>query len=721
MVKIYILNLDKHIDRKKEMQIRLSLIKNIDYEFVSGIDGKNITDDYLDKNNIKVNEFFRNPFSYNSITMGEIGCCLSHIKIWEKIVYDNTQTAVILEDDCIFDNDFEYLISSINERKIFEKADMVYLGRKVFNENEPTMINLKYHSLVKPNFSYWTIGYMISLQGVKKLINSTLKNNIIPVDEFLPICYLKPISNQFNVKDLRCLAIKPSIITAKNNAFEYSETESSKYYNYSYTKLNQFYKDQLLCISVASNKNHGYYRFKQSANVYGFPNIVLGLEEKWKGNNMSLGPGGGQKINLLKKYLNSLSKDCDEKMIVFSDNYDAVITGTPEQLLEKFKKFNCDILFSAEALLWPDESLEDKFPKYTDTPYRFLNSGGFIGKIRHIKSLIHKPIKDNEDDQLYYQQRFLESLDKKNLQIKLDIYTEIFQTLSSHLYDINIDYDRSKITNDITMNSSIFLHGNGGILSKLFLNSLCNYINLRYRPIYKYKDLHSDYLKFKKLNYHQYPKIIIYTYITDKTNLENILSIYEQKYPRNKCMYIFHNFSNIPINSYFSELMLSTNTEIINEIDSTNIFETIKIKIIELFSKDYNYLFLGNHRHVITHKKTFKKLICSNLDIVSPLLISKTNPNFSNFWGEIDDNGYYKRSFDYHQILNSIYCGYWNVPYISGSILIKNNLFFELKNILNNSERKTNEDFDMFFCRVIREKYYFMHIVNYTEYGFIVQ
>ena len=48
-------------------------------------------------------------------------------------------------------------------------------------------------------------------------------------------------------------------------------------------------------------------------------------------------------------------------------------------------KYKCDVIFSAEALIWPDKKLANLFPS-SNTIYKYLNSGGFIGKIKDIKN-----------------------------------------------------------------------------------------------------------------------------------------------------------------------------------------------------------------------------------------------------------------------------------------------------------------------------------------------
>lgn len=46
-------------------------------------------------------------------------------------------------------------------------------------------------NLVEADYSYWTLGYMISLQGANKLLGAEPLSKMLPVDEFLPIMFNK--------------------------------------------------------------------------------------------------------------------------------------------------------------------------------------------------------------------------------------------------------------------------------------------------------------------------------------------------------------------------------------------------------------------------------------------------------------------------------------------------------------------------------------------------
>lgn len=46
-------------------------------------------------------------------------------------------------------------------------------------------------NLVHPHYSYWTLGYILSLNGAKKLLKANPLNKMLPVDEFLPVMFNK--------------------------------------------------------------------------------------------------------------------------------------------------------------------------------------------------------------------------------------------------------------------------------------------------------------------------------------------------------------------------------------------------------------------------------------------------------------------------------------------------------------------------------------------------
>ena len=65
-----------------------------------------------------------------------------------------------------------------------------YFGRKRLQENDEIWVpGTKY--LVEAGYSYWTLGYVLSLSGTRKLLDADPLSRLLPVDEYLPILFNK--------------------------------------------------------------------------------------------------------------------------------------------------------------------------------------------------------------------------------------------------------------------------------------------------------------------------------------------------------------------------------------------------------------------------------------------------------------------------------------------------------------------------------------------------
>lgn len=156
----------------------------------------------------------------------------------------------------------------------------------------------------------------------------------------------------------------------------------------------------------------------------------MGLGEPWKGgDDIRNKPGGGYKINLFKKALEEYKNDKD-RIILFTDAYDVVFLGSLDEIVKRFKQTNARILFGAEGYCWPKEELKSKYPEVKKGK-RYLNSGLYMGYAADVYELLnYKPLKDTDDDQLFFTEAYLDENLRKKLEIKLDHTSEIFQNLN---------------------------------------------------------------------------------------------------------------------------------------------------------------------------------------------------------------------------------------------------------------------------------------------------
>lgn len=63
-----------------------------------------------------------------------------------------------------------------------------YIGRKALNSEDEILIHGT-KNLVRPSYSYWTLSYILSLRGAKKLLEGQPFNKLLPVDEYIPIMF----------------------------------------------------------------------------------------------------------------------------------------------------------------------------------------------------------------------------------------------------------------------------------------------------------------------------------------------------------------------------------------------------------------------------------------------------------------------------------------------------------------------------------------------------
>eukprot|EP00795_Rhopilema_esculentum_P010356 gene10356-19056_t len=188
---IYMINLARRPDRRKRMLMSLQELGLLANE-QDAVDGKTLTKEIIDGMGIQPMKDFQDPYLERPITMGEVGCFLSHWNIWKEIVANKLEYVLVLEDDVRFEPDFVRKMREVlQEAKDLlwdEKWDLIYVGRKRMSLTaEERMAGTK--NLVWARYSYWTLAYIMRLSGAQKLIAGEPLKQLIPVDEYIPIMF----------------------------------------------------------------------------------------------------------------------------------------------------------------------------------------------------------------------------------------------------------------------------------------------------------------------------------------------------------------------------------------------------------------------------------------------------------------------------------------------------------------------------------------------------
>uniref|UniRef100_A0A6B2EBA8 Putative glycosyltransferase 25 family member n=1 Tax=Phlebotomus kandelakii TaxID=1109342 RepID=A0A6B2EBA8_9DIPT len=231
--RIFMVNLKRRPERRRKMEGSFRLL-GLDVEYFEAVDGKKIDEEFLSRWKIDFLPEYADPYHKRPMTMGEVGCFLSHLTIWRRIVEERLKEVLILEDDIRFEPFFrERFISLLNEARHQGSWDLIYLGRKrLHDSSEPWVDDCQ--QLVYPSYSYWTLGYLISYQGAKKLLDARPLEKLMPVDEFLPIMFDKHPNDEwksaFNPRNLIAMSAAPLLLYPTHYTGEQgyiSDTEDS--------------------------------------------------------------------------------------------------------------------------------------------------------------------------------------------------------------------------------------------------------------------------------------------------------------------------------------------------------------------------------------------------------------------------------------------------------------------------------------------------------------
>lgn len=251
--KVFLINLDKSQDRLEVCQQHLERY-NIEFERVSAVYGKDLTQQQID-------QFYdskRNQKGYKKdLNLGELGCYLSHIKCWQKIVDEQLDYALILEDDFKLSDSFgqfEHIFEKLTEWDFVRIAYPIKPTATTERLKITEQHDLVFYKKVPIN----TLAQAVSFRGAERLLAAS-KQIFRPIDVDI---------KHYWEKGIDVLAIDPPLVNAhqdfSSEIDKLSATETrkgntkfwrqiryisgyklkSKYYGLFRPKLQRFLKDK---------------------------------------------------------------------------------------------------------------------------------------------------------------------------------------------------------------------------------------------------------------------------------------------------------------------------------------------------------------------------------------------------------------------------------------------------------------------------------------------
>ena len=172
---IFVINLKRSANRKASISQQLNDL-GLECQFIEAVDGTQYTPyQVVEKYGEQV--FYTNTYNKQRMTLGALGCLLSHIKFYELMIENKIPAACVLEDDAALSPQFPEILRSETLQKV--PWGTLLLGhyskyRKSFNKGAEAVYWKKKvcrgHYIARAaEFPFTTLGYLIKLSTAKKL------------------------------------------------------------------------------------------------------------------------------------------------------------------------------------------------------------------------------------------------------------------------------------------------------------------------------------------------------------------------------------------------------------------------------------------------------------------------------------------------------------------------------------------------------------------------
>ena len=204
----YVVSLNRLVDRKTQIiKSLLPFIGKVSIFFYDAIDWKDYSLEDLNSEGYDAYHDWKlsdtgNMYWDRELKLGELACSIGHYNIWRHIKENNFKYSLILEDDSNFQ--LENFLSALNTSYSFlsnNNCDIFYIS-----SNSNTEVKEFKPGINICGYEYNTHAYIVTLEGANKIINSGLKENLIPADEFLSCTFFnhprEDLRNLYSAKNL---------------------------------------------------------------------------------------------------------------------------------------------------------------------------------------------------------------------------------------------------------------------------------------------------------------------------------------------------------------------------------------------------------------------------------------------------------------------------------------------------------------------------------------
>jgi glycosyl transferase family 25 len=198
-IKIFIINLKNEFGRRKHIVNELKKL-NLKFEIFYAKKGSGLSKKEIALYSKK--EAFKNE--NRDLSLDEISCALSHIKIYKKIVESKYRLSLILEDDVVINKNLLSIFKNLNKFpknweliNFYTDARKKSIGKKIYKNYQCVRFNERANR---------TCSYLIKMRTAKKFIKFALPIRF-PADG---------LTGRNDLTNIHSYGLKPDIIQIKD-------------------------------------------------------------------------------------------------------------------------------------------------------------------------------------------------------------------------------------------------------------------------------------------------------------------------------------------------------------------------------------------------------------------------------------------------------------------------------------------------------------------------
>lgn len=158
-MEIFLVNLEKDKEKREKILSQLKKL-NLSAQIIPAVYGKELSEQELKE---KVYDYPK-----CSLALGEIGCALSHLNIYNKMIAKDTPIAFILEDDAIISPQVPTILDYLEKTDNKNKAN-IYLLSYVTDYLPLTKQKTPIGNIYKAYRCYNTFAYVANQEAAKRI------------------------------------------------------------------------------------------------------------------------------------------------------------------------------------------------------------------------------------------------------------------------------------------------------------------------------------------------------------------------------------------------------------------------------------------------------------------------------------------------------------------------------------------------------------------------